>query len=283
LPGAVDVDVVVVFFSQTDNTRKIAEAIADTFRAVGDEVSVILLKDADSKIALSADLLCIGTPCFSSKAPQPIMRFIKSLPDMENQKAFIFATCGGAPGRVLYDMGNALRKKGSNLIGGSLFRGEVHHPAPSLSGRFSGRPNAKDLNRARSFAKTMRIRCSTDNFTTLHNNYVSATKYRLRFYDLLGTFIPDSSLRLLLPEPNLVLANCDQCGWCAQECPTQNITLKPYPLLGSDCIRCYHCYNGCPRKAFTTNWRISNPILWVLYNQAFVRLFGDLEPGERIY
>jgi flavodoxin/NAD-dependent dihydropyrimidine dehydrogenase PreA subunit len=276
-------DAVVVFFSQTGNTRKVVEVIADTFQVEGHSAKTIPLKDAAPGDLLNIDLLGFGTPCFSSKTPQPVMDFINAIPSMINQKVFVFATCSGAPGRVLLDMGNSLREKEANVIGEALFRGEVHHPAPSVSGRFTGRPNAEDLIQAESFARAVSAQITSDGSVTAPEKYTPLIKHRWDFYEILGSVISDSTLRFFTPEPKLVMGNCDQCGWCMQECPIQNIKMEPYPVLGRDCIRCYRCYNGCPSRAFTTNWRLSNPIIWLLYNQTFIRWFGDLKPGEKFY
>ena len=67
-------------------------------------------------------------------------------------KAFVFATSGEAPGRTLYDMTHRLRGKGADVVAGFLARGELFYTAPCLVGRFAGRPDEKDLEKAREFA-----------------------------------------------------------------------------------------------------------------------------------
>jgi len=275
-------DVRFIYFSQTGNTHKVARAMADAFYEEQHRVRLIALQDARADDAANGDLIGVGTPCFSSKAPQPVMRFLNSLPPMKNQKAFVFATCGGAPGNVLYDMANSLRNKGADVLAGHLSRGEVHHPAPSLNGRFPGRPNTEDLNQVHNFGKILGAHVSNQSITLPKNN-LSTINRKWGFYEFLGSVICDSALRIFMPEPILNLENCDQCGCCGQECPTQNINLEPSPVLGKDCIRCYQCFNGCPRNAFVLDWNFGNPILWLLYNQVFERWFGDLKPGEMIY
>lgn len=47
-----------------------------------------------------------------------------------------------------------------------------------------------------------------------------------------------------------VNANCNSCGWCAKNCPSNNITmLNNKPSFGEDCILCLKCIYGCPRQA----------------------------------
>lgn len=275
-------EVTIIYFSQTGNTYKVAEALSDTFREDQHHVQMIPLCDASVEDFADTDLLGVGTPCFSSRAPLPVMRLLNSLPLMEKRQAFVFATCGGAPGRVLFDMEKALRKKGFNVLAGHLSRGEVKHPAPTLNGRFPGCPNSEDLAYARYFAKAVGAFTSAKSPTSLSRSFICSTRLGWGFYDFLGSAISDPFLRLFMPEPKLDECKCDQCGVCILECPTQNISLETFPALGDECIRCYHCYNRCPSDAYTTNWLFGNFILWLLYNQHFVRWFGRLKTGEQM-
>jgi len=275
-------DITIIYFSQTGNTFKVARAIADTFREEDHYVQLTALKKANPDDATIGDLLGIGTPCFSSRAPQPVMQFLAALPEIANRKVFMFATSGGAPGRVLYDIAKSLRSKGADVLAGQLTRGKVHHPAPSLIGRFPGRPNAEDIHQVQGFARAI-ITSLSDPSVGLPRSNLSLIRHNRGFYEFLGSVISDQYVRAFLPEPKLDIANCDQCGSCSQECPMHNIQLEPYPVLGDDCIRCYHCYNQCPNDAFTLRWMIGNPLLWLLYNPVLERFFGDLKPGERIY
>ena len=145
-------DVVLICFSQTGNTRKVAAAMAGAFREAGHSARTISLKKATPADATKGDLLGVGTPCFSSQAPTPIKAFLRALPPLDDQPAFVFATSGGAPGRVLYDLTSFLRGKGADVLGGFLARGQVHHPAPHMTDQSPGHPDAKDLTHARRFA-----------------------------------------------------------------------------------------------------------------------------------
>lgn len=91
-------DVVLICFSQTGNTRKVATAMAGAFWEVGRSARTISLKEATPEDATKGDLLGVGTPCFSSRAPTPIKEFLRALPPLDDQRAFVFATSGGVPG-----------------------------------------------------------------------------------------------------------------------------------------------------------------------------------------
>ena len=221
-----------------------------------------------------------------------------ALPPLDDQRAFVFATSGGAPGRVLYDLTSLLRSKGADVLGGFLARGQVHHPAPHMIGQSPGHPDAKDLTRARRFAVAVAKHVSAGRSGPLPERRPDALKPGWGFYELVGLISSDTLLRLMTPEPKPDPLKCDQCRWCVYECPMDNITLRQpfdktqdraqcrllqsHTVLGDQCIRCYRCLTGCPQKAFDANWRLADPFLLFLHNATFMLWFGDLEPGEKI-
>jgi ferredoxin/flavodoxin len=275
--------VVLIFFSQTGNTRKVASVLASTFRDQGHTARVISLNRAVPEDVTQGDLLGVGTPCFTSQAPTPVKAFLRSLPLLDKMKSFVFATSSGAPGRVLYDLTSLLRRKGADVLGGFITRGHVSHPAPHMVGQFPGRPNEEDLSHARFLAKALTEHVSQNRKGPLLESRPEALKLGLGFYEFMGRAISDKVLRFMMPEPKPDLEKCDQCRWCVLECPMDNITLEKVPILGDRCIRCYHCLNGCPRNALDADWRFADPFLAFLYNATFMRWFGDLKPGDQIH
>ncbi len=276
-------NVTIIYFSQTGNTRKVAEAMAEAFQESDHVVRTLPMKITTPQDAASADLIGVGAPCFSSQAPTPVKAFLRTMPPLDKKRAFVFATSGGAPGRVLYDLTNLLRSKGADVAGGFLTRGELHHPAPCLIGRMPNRPNPEDLAHARRFAAAVAKHVSAGRSGPVAESRPDAFRTKRGFYNLVAMLSTDGFLRLVLPEPKPAPPRCNKCQWCVHECPMHNITLQPYPVLDDRCIRCYRCLTGCPQKAFDADWRLANLAILSFYNTTFERWFGDLEPGERIY
>ena len=275
--------ITVIYFSQSGNTKKVAEAMGSVFLEKGHTVEQILLREAKPDDASSCDLLGIGAPCFASQAPTPVRNFLRSLPKLEN-RAFVFATSGGGTGRVLYNMTRLLSERGADVVGGFLARGECFHPAPTILGRFPGRPDASDLDLAREFARSLSEHVSESRSGPLPGSRRDALKQGFGFYDFAAMINRDSLIRLLLPKPKLDPELCNGCERCVAECPTENISMQPLPVLGDNCIRCYRCQVVCPQKAFDiTPWRFGNAIIWLFYNERFERWFGDVKPGEKCY
>lgn len=275
--------VTLVYFSQTGNTRRVAEEMAEALRSGGNKVSTLPMKDVQQADLEGCDVLGMGAPCFESQAPTPVKDFLQAWPLLHGKPAFVFATAGGAPGRVLHDLAAGLQKKGAVILGGFMCRGMVHHPAPCLTGRMPARPNREDLERARSFALAVDRHLRSGASGAMAEGRKDALIPNRGFYDLVSFIAKPFLLRILLPGPRPDHSQCIQCGSCMKECPVQSIDLKPYPVADSKCIRCYHCLNTCPQKALNVSWQFGNLVIFSLYNTLFFRLFGDLEPGERIY
>ncbi len=274
----------IIYNSQTGNTRKVALAMEEAFRGAGHTVRAIPLKKAAAGDASACDLLGIGAPCYANQAAKPIRDFIDSLPRLDGMKAFVFATSGEAPGRTLYDMASRLRRKGAEVVGGFLARGELFYTAPCLIGRFAGRPDENDLEKAREFAVSLGVHVSSGREGPLPGSRPDALKPGWGFYDFVGLTITDGLMRLTMPKPKFDETLCDGCGRCVSACPTGNIVLdEGFPVLGKDCIRCHACLHECPNDAITVSWKLGNPLLFTLYNTKFATWFGDLEPGEEIY
>jgi len=276
------VEVTLIYLSQSGNTRTVAETMATALRDAGHGARTVALEVATPRDATAGELVGVGCPCLASQAPTPVKTFLRTLPPLGGRRAFVFATSGAAPGRVLADLSGLLRGKGAEVVGGFLARGQDHHPAPYLNGLSPGRPDADDLAAARRFAVAVGEHVATGRSGPLAESRADAFAPTERFYDLVARLSSDAVLRVVEPEPRLDASRCDQCGWCARVCPIGNIALEPYPLLGAHCIRCYRCLNGCPKEALDASWRFADPVIRLIYNRAFLRWFGDLRPGERL-
>ena len=79
-------NVTMICFSQSGNTRRVAVAMAEAFREAGHVVRIVPLKSATPQDATTGDLLGVGTPCFSSQAPTPVKAFLRTLPRWRNSK-----------------------------------------------------------------------------------------------------------------------------------------------------------------------------------------------------
>ncbi len=131
------------------NTKKIAEAMAEALEADYfdcDEIKTDIINDYD--------LIGFGSGIYYYKPHKNLRKFVESLDNVENKKAFHFSTSGD--GKYFDWLEKNLSKKGFDVIGEFHCKG---YYAYSIKGMISrkglnkGRPDEEDLNNAREFAK----------------------------------------------------------------------------------------------------------------------------------
>lgn len=130
------------------NTEKVAKVMADAIHAdlrKVDEIRPDMLAEYD--------LIGFGSGIFFGKHHETLLDFVAGLPQ-QGKAAFIFSTSGGALKIMHRDLRAALVQKGFTIKGEFTCPGFEMYGIFKLIGGFrKGRPNAKDLENARMFAK----------------------------------------------------------------------------------------------------------------------------------
>ena len=138
----------VVFYSESDNTAKIAGAIATRLGVVAKRVEAV--NPADTA---AYDLIVIGSPVHGSRPNAAVMRFIERMPQLEGKKAAAFCTMHLFGDKKAIDIiARKLEEKGLKFIGGFCRRGLsrlVANFGPRIFNR--GRPSSLDLQEAADF------------------------------------------------------------------------------------------------------------------------------------
>ena len=276
-------NVTIVHLSQTGNTKKVAQRMAETLEGAGHAVRLVPLRGARAEDLQRADLVGVGAPVWASQAPAPVRAFLAAAPSLGGRRAFVFATSGGAPGKVLTDLAEPLRRAGADVVGGAVVRGECFYPAPCIVGRYPGRPNAADLDEAERFVASVERHVGAGVAGPLPDTRPEALRPKLDFYSVAARMMTDAVIRRTMPVPRVDVARCKICKTCVAACPVGCIEREPAPRVGEACVRCYHCMVLCPQKALSVDWAVPNAILWSVYNETFERWLGDVRPGEAIY
>ncbi len=245
--------------SPAGTTRHVAATMMQACRERGAEVrEVDLARRADLDSVLAEiegyegnQALFIGSPVYVSHAVPPIMDFIDRLPENTRIPAVPFVTWGGvSSGMALFEMGEALEKKGLLLAGAARILAVHSMMWRSKSPLGRGHPDAEDDRLVAELAGRVLDRVSRGDVAP-----IAAAEL---------TRHPESA-RLEMAKINLVTAAahmpprrvdeeiCNQCGECALFCPTGAITLSPYPVFGASCILCFKCVRDCPEKAIQSD------------------------------
>ena len=149
--------VVIVSSVHHGNTRAIAEAMAEVLQA-----EVRSPADIEVDGLLANDLVGFGSGIYGAKHHAPVLELAESLPEAVGKICFLFSTAAFTSERKTAADHKALRmileRKGCRIAGDFSCRGfNTNSFMKYLGGMNRGRPNAEDLDRARSFAKHMLI------------------------------------------------------------------------------------------------------------------------------
>jgi flavodoxin len=143
------------------NTEKIANAIG---QVLGAEVKTP--QQIDPEELKNCDLIGFGSGIYDGKHHKALLNLADELPPVSSGRAFIFSTCGvpaiGFSEQFMLGNHSTLREK-------LQFKGYViadefgcvgwntNSFLRAFGGINKGRPNAKDLNRAREFAQNLKL------------------------------------------------------------------------------------------------------------------------------
>jgi len=147
-------EVLVIYYSQTGNTEKVAEALARGAEKAGASVFVKGVEDVDSSELGKYGLICIGTPVHYFRPAGKVREFLKKLPNLTGKFGVAFSTHGGlGAGWSLSTIGKALRGKGASVLGSLTTVAANYHHRPLVLHK--DRPNDDDLRKFEEFGGTV--------------------------------------------------------------------------------------------------------------------------------
>jgi flavodoxin/ferredoxin len=149
------VKVLILYYSQTGNTAKIARSIAEGVRPLTETCHLAEVKEVTSKTLEEYDLLGLGTPVWMGGFTPNVRSFVESLPDQDGKHIFSFNTHGVMPELYFPGMVRKLKMTGFTVIGWRGWYGSVHFqlaPKPYFT---DGHPDEIDCREAEAFGKEM--------------------------------------------------------------------------------------------------------------------------------
>ncbi len=144
----------IVFCSHTDNTRRVAEALAAPLNA--DLVAVEQLKDHQLR---GRPLIGLGSGVYWLRLAPQILALASRIPP--RARVFIFSTSGwGQSWGAFYrsDLEKKLKQREIEIIDHWHGPGQDRNPLFKWMGISKGRPNDDDIRRAREFAQGLKRR-----------------------------------------------------------------------------------------------------------------------------
>jgi len=113
----------VLYFSQTGNTRKFAEAISDSLKIP----AVFDMTTTGPSVVDDFDVLILGTPVHGFNPSKESLSFIESLPDGNGKRTILFCTYRLWKGRTFSKLKKTMKKKNYSTILAVSKKGREFH------------------------------------------------------------------------------------------------------------------------------------------------------------
>jgi len=159
----------IVYWSKTGNTEKVANAIMQGLEETGIQVTVKKPEETENIDYFDYDLVCVGAPSYSWHPPEPMTNFLKkkfavyrqqgkvkpSAPKVPSKNALIFVTYSGPHTGIdeatpaSKDMRQFFEHIGFNVIDEwyvlSEFHGSLENSTKGRMGDIRGKPTEEEL------------------------------------------------------------------------------------------------------------------------------------------
>lgn len=254
-------DVLIIYFSQTGNTEKVAQLIQKGILKSGNTCKIEKMKTVNLDDLSKFDLIGIGTPTFFYREPVNVRDFIRNWPIFNKKNYFLFCTHGSMIGNTFYYMREELNKKGFTFIGAfDTYANTSLQFYPKLM-HTAGHPDHIDLKEAEEFGENI---CE-------HSLKVQKGEKSLAhdFEKITNTWWAHESERLTLqvlksisPKFKINTEKCTQCFTCQDNCPVDaiNVEITPPEIQKEGCIYCWNCQKSCPVGAIEADWSVMEKI-----------------------
>ena len=255
---------IVVYFSQTGNTKQVANAIQAGVLEEAEQCDIAAVKEISTRDLDSYDLIGVGSPVWHRQEPANITKFIEfTLSGVEGKHGFAFCTHGLMPGRFFARVVPTMGQRGLTVVGWKNWYCSVSMPEKPKPYFTDGHPDEIDLAEAKAFGREMALR--SQQIKAGNDNLIPELP-RGRAYDerypgleSLGPPAPNRQYFADLRDFDLVI-NPEKCAYpkctlCVDNCPTQSINMASSPpRIRKTCDRCWFCEQICPRGAIEVNW-----------------------------
>ncbi len=243
----------VIYFSQTGNTKKVAEAIREGINSAAGHCDLIRVQAAEINKLSGYDLIGVGGPVFVFKPSVNLSIFMSRMSPLKGKPCFLFATHGGHPGNFMPAASRILERQGLEVIGAFDCDGDVTRPFYPYPFWTGGHPDPIDLEMAASFGQEITERC---------RKRAKGQRVYRPYFEWLQDPIYYRSVKVwdankIRSEDFIVPMTLDkrkcaypECRLCIDECPMQSIDLSVTPpVFRRGCISCLFCEKICSTGA----------------------------------
>ena len=252
---------IVIYYSQTGNTAKIARAIHRGMSRRAQHCDIATVREISPQDVEKYDLIGLGSPVWMGAETPNVRNFIESVPRQEGRHIFSFCTHGVMPEQYFPTVVRRLKNRGFTVIGTKDWYGSVHFqlaPSPYYT---EGHPDETDLQEAEEFGAEMvavsqRIAAGETGLIPPVPPYVYTHQLWVLAEFLRSGHNPHGRLKY---DPEK--CNYPKCRLCMDNCLMGYIDLAASPrIFGSEkteCdmwMGCTFCEMICPTGAISCDW-----------------------------
>jgi len=254
---------IVIYYSQSGNTKKMAQAIHEGMSQAGERVNIARLQDVDPRRDLAGyDLIGLGSPVHRHKELPNVTQFIDSMQSVEGKHGFSFCTHGALPGYYVARTVAAMQQRGLTAIGWKNWFTSVFFPVTPKPYFTDGHPDEIDLKEGQDFGREMvqNSRRISQGETQLIPVLPMGKEYE-DLYEVVPVPSQEDYKAGKDCEANMQVkvnperCNFPKCTFCVDNCPMHCIDFDRYtPATAPTCAKCWLCEQTCPRGAIEVDW-----------------------------
>jgi flavodoxin/ferredoxin len=255
--------ILIIYFSQTGTTGKVAASIAEGLRTAGHRVDLCNIRDEEPPLIEDYDVLGLGTPAYYFRPPFNVSDYVNRLHGLKGMPSFVFVLHGTYPGDTGNELRKALARKGSKEIGYFRSHGADFYQGYLKAGYLFSpdHPSAEELVQADAFGRNVAGILAGKAYTRPEKDPPLSLIHRLEKYLANRWLVRMVYSRLF----SLNKQKCNVCGLCIKQCPTGNIIgdMKGRPVWDRRCLICLSCEMNCPQEAIMSpiNWPVFQPVI----------------------
>jgi flavodoxin/ferredoxin len=272
----------ILFFSQTQYTRKVAERMRAGAVETGADCELASIRDVDTATLHSYDLVGLGTPVFYYQEPANVRQFIVDLPELTGKHWFIFTTHASTIGITMESMRRGLENKGAVIVGYHDTYADSTMPVIPFPTLTTGHPDESEYEAARLFGKEIVL--TAQRIAAGDTSLIPSLDYEPDQWADLAETLKLENLAHFMPPLRIDKDTCTQCHTCEENCPVDGIDISADPpSIQNPCIYCWRCVMVCPEIAIDAvdgDWgslQEGMPVSYQLYRE---RLDAAAARGE---
>lgn len=241
--------IVIFYFSGTGNTKIIADLYAQEFKKHGISTEIIpiedILKGKRKVYAVEYDLIGFGHPVHAFNAPKIFFDFINHLPGGNDRKSFLFKTAGDplCKGGATHFVRKRLQERDYDI-----FHEDLHVMPANVAIKFEDELTKQLYEAAKSNVKRHAEEIIN------HKKRLQKNPLWLRIISYLFSLMESEGAKMF-GKHLIVNDDCNLCGKCVQECPTENIIKENGDIkFDKKCALCMRCIYNCPKNAISSKY-----------------------------